>query len=213
MKKLLALVMSSLFVLTACTGEGNSKVSETQTTTVTTTVTTKAETTTTTAAPEPPMTVLQFEDMTVKLDPAVWETFEEYAERMEKNGTPVDPEDRKEMESGEYGRVFVLRDTDWILTIDSFVMEDRELEGFATREEYKRFAESREGLGIDFKTEIREKNGLLFLDNVTSDGGSYYTQTSSIIKDNIHYLFVFGGFEKKTEREYLYDIIENLSFE
>ncbi|MBR4112152.1 MAG: hypothetical protein IKK53_03865 [Ruminiclostridium sp.] len=213
MKKLLALVMSSLFVLTACAGEGNSKVSETQATTVTTTVTTTAETTTTTAAPEPPMTVLQVEDMTVKLDPAVWETFEEYVERMEKKGTPVDPEDKKDFESGEYGRVFVLRDTDWILLIDTFVMEDRELEGFATREEYEEFAESREGLGIDFKTEIREKNGLLFLDNVTSDGGSYYTQTSSIIKDNIHYLFVFGGFEKKTEREYLYDIIENLSFE
>ena len=66
MKKLLALVMSSLFVLTACTGEGNSKASETQATTVTTTVTTKAETTTT-AAPEPPMTVLQVEDMTVNV--------------------------------------------------------------------------------------------------------------------------------------------------
>ncbi len=213
MKKLLALVMSSLFVLTACTGEGNSKVSETQTTTVTTTVTTKAETTTTTAAPEPPMTVLQFEDMTVKLDPAVWETFEEYAERMEKNGTPVDPEDRKDMESGEYGRAFVHGDAEWILTVDTFVMEDRELEGFATREEYEEFAESREGKGINFTSEIREKNGLLFLDCISSDGGSYYTQISSIIKDNIHYFFVFAGFEKKTEREYLYDIIENLSFE
>ena len=217
MKKILTLLLSALMLLTACSSNKASETTTTvQTEAVTTTTAATTEATTTTAEPEPPMMEIKIEGMTVKLDPAKWETWEEYTERMDKTDTPVSEEDKEDLASGNYGHVFTLRDTvDHILTIDAVPFEGIE-EGFGTKEDYERYIE---GIGIaqqdsyiDFHSKVSERNGLMFADCIYSNS-VYYVQLCVILKDKKAYGFLYAGFEKRIEKEPVFALLDTVSFE
>ena len=230
MKKYLIIMIASLLILSACSNEkvvaSTIAVSEAQTTTAaetteseTTEAETTAEVTETEAAEEPepekPMKEVKIGEMTLKLDPALWETVDEYITRTEKDGEIMTEEDKADMLS--YGEnLYVLRDTDAILWLEASDFERED--GFGTDEDYELYAMSLNTSASQndltgFRSDLSERNGIPFLDSfMTMDTGNY-TRLCTIMKDQYGYSLMLSNYSRKNEKEYLYSLIDTITFD
>ena len=214
MKKYILIAMS-LLLLTACSGKASDSssdnISQQETAAAETTEPTEEKEKTTNA----PMLEIKVEKMTVKLDPAVWETSDEYIKRKEESGSPLSAEDIADLKSFK-GKVFVQKDTDSLLWFDAFPFEIAEASG--TKEAYELLSEAFKysAENSDNNTSIRskvvERNGLMFLDSISYASGGK-THFCTILKDDMQYSFLFAPFTSKSKKEIIYDLIDNATFE
>lgn len=228
-KKLIALV-SAIVLLSGCTAKTNEPLPEepeftpeTTTAATTTATTTTAAVTQTEASTVEEVTEMKepievkIEAMTVKLDASIWEPVDDYIRRKEQEGDPVGEEDLKEIQSYEIEDIFVKEDLDTVLFIYALPLES--IKGFGTREDYELLAkaydyveDSTEEIST-LRSEIVEKNGIMFLDSTIPVDFLKYGQTCSVLKDGMQYVFIVFHLSSPSEREYLYDIIGSATFE
>ena len=71
---------------------------------------------------------------------------------------------------------------------------------------------SQQKYDIDMKSKVTERNSIMLLDSITYDGG-VYSQTCSVLKDNVQYSFVYSYHLLKDERGYFYDLIDSVEFD
>lgn len=223
MKKRLIILTASLLMLSACSNEtvvaATKSVPETtaaETTTVTTTTTTEAETT---EEPEPeiPMRDVKLGDMTLHLDPNVWETVDEYIERKENDGDTLTEEEIKEIRS--YGdSLYVLHESEAFLWLEATPNNNGTV-GFGTENDYAIYAQalniSAENNGglYQFSSELVERNGMPVLESYLPMEGGAGTRLFTIIKDNYGYSIMLSNYTVRKERNYLYDLIDNITFD
>lgn len=220
MKKLIILITSFL-IFTACSDENAEHVTETQTESITSSAVTvnSAETITTTVTTETTVSMeeIKLEEMTIKYDPSMWETLDEYIKRLDESGNPVDDETINEMKS--MGNVILaVRGTDAsILWVDALPYDG--IEGFGTKEDYELFGMALEYLQQQsnedvspFKSEIIERNGIMFIESGAWSNGMY-TKTFTILKDNVQYSFFLSDVSRSEGRKLIYELVDNISFE
>ncbi len=220
MKKLIILI-TSLLIFTACSDKNAEQVTETQTESVTTSAVTvnSSETATTAEETEPTVSMeeIKLEGMTLKYDSSVWETADEYIKRLEESGDPIDDETKNEMKS--MGNVILaVRGADAsILWVDTFPYDG--IEGFGTKEDYELFGLALEYLQqqsnedvAPFKSEIIERNGIMFIKSGTWSNGTY-TMVCNILKDNVQYSFFLSNVSRSEGSKLIYELIDNVSFD
>ena len=228
MKKYLIVMTASLLMLSACSNNttvtANKEVPAAAVTAAaagTTEAGTAAAITETeteaTEEPEPekPMKEVKIGEMTLKLDPSLWETVDEYITRTEKEGEIMTEEDKADMLS--YGEnLYVLRDTDAVLWLEASDFERED--GFGTDEDYELYAMSLNTSASQndltgFRSDLSERNGIRFLDSfMTMDTGNY-TRLCTIMKDQYGYSLMLSNYSSKNEKEYLYSLIDTITFD
>ena len=220
MKKLITLI-TSLLIFTACSDKNVEQVTETQTESITSSAVTvnTTETITTTEATETTVSMeeIKLEEMTIKYDSSMWETLDEFIKRLEESGDTLDDETINEMKN--MGNVtLAVRGTDAsILWVDAFPYDG--IEGFGTKEDYELFGLALEYLQqqsnedvSSFKSEIRERNGIMFSESSTWSNGTY-VMTCNILKDNIQYSFFLTNVSRSEGRKLINELIDNISFD
>lgn len=231
MKKNVIIVIASLLLLTSCAGnetvvKSNAPEITTQSTEAVTTTAeteeTESETETKTEAPEttaPESSAeeeVKLEGMTFRIDTSKWETLDEYIERKENSGDPIDEETKADIRSTP-GIFYVLRNTETVLCIQA--AEFKDVEGFGTEENYKQYAaalkytQEQAGAGNNITSQIAERGGLMFLDSYLSYADGTDGRICTVMKDHFGYSFILTNTSRRSDREYLYHIIENLSFD
>ena len=232
MKKYLIVMIASLLMLSACSNNttvtANKEVPAAAVTAAaagtteagTAAAITETETETETEAteepePEKPMKEVKIGEMTLKLDPSLWETVDEYITRTEKDGEIMTEEDKADMLS--YGEnLYVLRDTDAVLWLEASDFERED--GFGTDEDYELYAMSLNTSASQndltgFRSDLSERNGIRFLDSfMTMDTGNY-TRLCTIMKDQYGYSLMLSNYSSKNEKEYLYSLIDTITFD
>lgn len=220
MKRHLVMIAASVILLTSCSSPKPEEQPQpvTETTTATTTVTTSEAVTTTEAAEAPvPMIERKIGNMTIRLDPAMWETPEEYSDRMNADGIPVEAGMIEEMNASA-DIVYVMRDT--TKTFLYISAEDFSgIEGFASEEEYKHYAEvmdyvqEKESTVKKSNSSVTTRNGIMCVDtNVTTVSGTK-SKIISILKDDMQYMLLIGGDIRAKDRECLNDLMYNITFD
>ena len=65
----------------------------------------------------------------------------------------------------------------------------------------------------NIRSTVVEKNGIMFLDSITSVGTKQNIHTCILMKDNVQYSFILVYISHASEKEYIYDLIENAEFD
>ena len=67
--------------------------------------------------------------------------------------------------------------------------------------------------GNNITSQIAERGGLMFLDSYLSYADGTDGRICTVMKDHFGYTFILTNTSRRSDREYLYHIIENLSFD
>ena len=184
---------------------------------VTTATTTETEAETT-EEPEPeiPMIEVKLGEMTLKLDPAMWETVDEYIARKEEEGDPVTDDEKADMDSlGDM--LYVMRGKEAFLWLDSAQYANGS-DGFGTENDYARYAQALDTSASSnqsgkFNSSISERNGIPYLDSFISMGSDSNTRLLTILKDKYGYSIMLSNYSSKQESKHLYELLDNISFD
>ncbi|MBQ3842405.1 MAG: hypothetical protein II820_06920 [Ruminiclostridium sp.] len=154
-------------------------------------------------------------EIDLTFDPETWETVEECAERLEKEGDPF-TEDEIEFFFDPETPIYFLRGTDAYIWMLAAPLKD--FEGFGTKEYYEGIFDKVNNAVTDddctlIDAEIEERNDLLFINSFIDNNNGTFSRYITMSKDKFLYTIGLCFYSDESDEHYLYDLIDSISFD
>lgn len=164
---------------------------------------------------------IELGQLNARIDTTVWMPIEDYIVMREEAGKPFESDDLDFLRDPNKVS-FILRDSTYgeelplIFTKDEFPG----ITGYATEEDYKKYAELMEYIMYTQADDLKEvksivdsRNGIMYSEtNITYQNASKAKEIS-YLKDDTQYMIMFLGYLTLNEKDLYYDIIDSITFD